>query len=924
MLGVRQILPALIQHAGDAEPGPQDGSHVVATKNRWSRLILLFRDLTPDVWCEFSFDIEYQADEGMSDIPDYAAIGIDFQADDGSSIDFAYVPGLTRGQIDPYHYLVSGPETGDASTRSTQVRTIRSSFLVPAPATQVQATIRSWRNAKPFTIKRLSLVQFVQPNGEADSSEDVLSPSRAESTASLDARRNWPILSSRPHWFRYGLIPGHNLFVRGQIITDDTSSEGALVRVIYRGEEGNEIPLPYPETLTAPNIGAFIGIPTRSRARRFTLELIAPPNATVAELGFCTWNDSSRLELALPLEISLGYDLLLENIEDEIAAENTDFIGTAARRLKLEIANTGSNEPKKLISQWIETINLEPPVGALGRLRSLQQRSPDRVVSGHLHIEGFPAWKLPASLSWDEDPFASPAWRTKYQSLTWLLDIESSDESEALNRSIEFALSWSQANSWSSPRDELSTDPSVTAQRMEILLQLLHRRGTSARKLDPVQMRELLGEAIRHGFALAEIIGQNTYSHTLSHVYAAVSLLDAARTLSRSPLAHYWISLAISKLREGFDELIGPNGEFFIHSLHERLELVSLGAIVGGVITNTPEFTLFNQYLAPRLKEAVRQLITLTDPGGVLPPFGDTPFSLRHASWIRKLLAGYGKIWMQDKGIRTELSYPQGARAFASPRSDLIATRFYEQGRSWGYFCAMLSEQSVFHGHNDSTSFAFASGSRRWITEASGCLKGHPRTVRQYLAAPQAHNIAVPNKRTPSSGTSWLKSHSRDAGVHMYELGSNVHGPSFVHRRIFIVLENLGALAVFDHFIGSQGPTSFEAFLHFEPETMVSIANSQLAIGFQSRQKLRIVPLGITGKPDGLEVLHGRSGSSPQQGFISRGPGPLQTTNVLRYGFSGDRDVCGGILMALDEASYKTLMDVVRSPAGTKLLDPSA
>jgi Heparinase II/III-like protein. len=922
MLGVRQILPASIQHAGDTEPGPQDGSHVVATKNRWSRLILLFRDLTPDVWCEFSFEIEYQADETASNISDYAAIGIDFQADDGSSIDFAFVPGLVKGQIDPYHYFVSGPGSDTETTRPGQTRTIKSSFLVPAPATQAQVTIRSWRNAKPFIIKGPALVQFAQPGGESGSPEDTLVPSRAESNASLDARRNWPVLSSRPHWFRYGLVQGHNLFVRGQVITDDTSSEGALVRVVYHDEHGIEIPPPYPETLTAPNIGAFIGIPTRSRARRFTLELTAPPNATAVELGFCTRNDSSRMELVLPLEISLGYDLLLENIEDEAAAESTDFIDAAARRLKVDFTGHVASALTGHISQWSEAVGAAP-AGILSRLRSLQQRPSDRVVSEHLHIEGFPAWKLPASLSWDEDPFGSPAWRMKYQSLTWLLDIESSDVTEALNRSIEFALSWSQANSWSSTRDELTLDPSVTAQRTEVLLELLHRRATSARKLDPVQMRELLGEAIRHGFALAEIIGQNTYSHSLSHIHAAISLLDAARALFRFPLARYWTFLAASKLREGFDELMGPNGEFSVHSPHERLELVSLGALLVAITTDTPEITSFSQYLAPRLKEAVRQLITLTDPGGVLPPFGDTPFSLRHASWIRKLLSGYGKTWMQDKGIRMELSYPQGARAFVSPSSGLIAARFYEQGRCWGYFCANLSEQSSFHGHSDSTSFVFASGSRRWITEASGSLTNQSGISRQYLASPQAHNIAVPNRRTPSSGTSWLKSHSRVAGAHIYEIGSNVHGPSFIHRRIFVVLENLGALAVFDHFIGSQGSTSFEAFLHFEPETMVSIANSQLAIGFQSRQKLRIVPLGITGRSDGLEVVHGRSGSSHQQGFISRGLGPLQTTNVLRYGFSGGRYVCGGILMALDETSYKTLMDAVRSPAGAKLLDPS-
>lgn len=915
MLGVRQILPALIQHAGDTEPGSQEGSHVIATKNRWSRLILLFRELTPDVWCEFSFEIEFQSDEAENDATDCAVIGVDFQAEDGSSIDFAYVPGLVRGQIDPYHYPVSGPGTA----RLRRTRTIRSGFLVPAPATQVQVTIRSWRNTKPFVIRDVSLVQFVQPGGQGDSSTDALIPSRAENKATFDARRNWLILSSRPHWLHFGLVPGHNLFVRGQVITDDTASEGALVRVTYRDGQGVEIPQPYPETLTAPTIGAFIGIPTRSRARRFTLELIAPPNATTVELGFCTWNDSSRVELVLPLEISLGYDLLLENIEGEID-EDADFVSTAVRRLKSDISGPGADEPTKPISEWAEPTNLVRPAQMLYRLRGLQQHPVNRVISGDLNIQGFPAWPLPASPSWDEDPYGSPAWRTQYQSLTWLLDLPGLNKPEALNRSIELALSWSRADPWNQVRDKISLDPTAVAQRMEVLLELLYRRATLGQKNDARQIRGLLGEVIRHGFALAEIIGQNTHCHSLSHVFASAALLDASRTLSRVPLAPYWTLLALSKLREGFDELMGRNGEFSIDSLHGRLELVSLGVILNEVMDGMPEVAPLCQYLAPRLREATQQLISLTDPGGALPPFGDTPFNLRHAAWIRKLLSGYGKHWMQDKGIRAELSYPQGARTFVSPSSDIIATRFYEQGRSWGYFCVNLSEQSSLEGHRDSTSFVFASGGRRWITEASGSLSPQTEEARRYLGSPQAHNLAIPNGCEPGSGTSWLTSHTRTSGVHLYEVGSNIYGPSFNHQRIFIVLENLGALAVFDHFTRLHNPISFEAFLHFEPETMVSIAGSQLAVGSQSRQRLRIVPVGLSGTSDGLEVIHGRSGSLGTQGYISRGPGPLQTTNVLRYGFKGNGNVCGGAVLAMDEASYKTIMNTIRSYAGEKLL----
>ncbi|QFU17642.1 heparinase II/III domain-containing protein [Microvirga thermotolerans] len=914
MLGVRQILPASVQHAGDSEAGSHEGTHLIATKNRWSRVVLIFPNLTPDVWCQFSFEIACETDDAARQEPDYATVGIDFQAGDGSSIDFASVPGLVRGQIDPFQFPVGGPGLCDGHSSQSHTRKVRIAFLVPAPATQAQVTIRSWRNTKPFVVGNLSLVQFVQGNTEPNPAGDELAASVAERNASPDARRNWPILSTSPRWFQFGLVPRHNLFVRGQLVAESTSSEGTLVRVVYRDEQGHEIPPPYADLPSAPGIGAFISIPTRSRARRFTLELTAPENAGTVELGFCTTGDTSRIELVLPLEVSLGYDLLLENIEEDAAKGPGDFLSATIRRLAGATADTQAVHVSRLVNHWVAASTLASPSRILGRLRSLHQREQDRVSSGRLHIEGFPDWELPLLPTWDEDPFHSPAWRMRYHSLIWLLDFESSDRTEALKRSIELALSWSRANSWSEPSDELRFHPSLVAQRLEVLIDLLSRQVETDWKLSSEQLHGLLGEAIRHGIALAEIIGQNAIPPSVSYLHAAVSLLAAAQALSRIPLATYWEGLALHKLREGFDELMGPNGDFHIQSLHERLELVSLGTILRTTLNASPGVTSLNEHLAPRLKEAMRRLIALTDPGGVLPPFGETPFTLRHASWIRKLLSSYGRDLMRDKDIRAELSYPQGTRIFAAPDSDLIAARFYEQGRTWGYFCATLSKQCPFAGHSDTTSFVFASGSRRWIVDSSGSTLGHVGDARRYLTSPRAHNVAIPNGRIPSAGTAWLKSHFSIAGVHIYEVCSNVHGPSLVHRRIFALSETLGSLAVIDHFSSEEEPVSFEAFLHFDPETVVSIASEQLAVGFQSKQKLRIQPLAISGQPDGLEVVRGRRSPPSLQGFISRNSGQLLAASVLRYGFFGQRNVCGGVLMALDEVSYRSILEAVRSP----------
>src|SRR3712207_8739979 len=40
----------------------------------------------------------------------------DFRTEDGSTIDFAYVPGLTRTQIDPHSHYIAGPDYYDCGS----------------------------------------------------------------------------------------------------------------------------------------------------------------------------------------------------------------------------------------------------------------------------------------------------------------------------------------------------------------------------------------------------------------------------------------------------------------------------------------------------------------------------------------------------------------------------------------------------------------------------------------------------------------------------------------------------------------------------------------------------------------------------------------------------------------------------------------
>lgn len=919
MPGVRRILPSSAQSAVDAPPEEANGQYTIGNNNRWSRAILNFQGLTEDTWCELGFQIGWHPDEKSRNVHDFAAIGIDFLTEDGSSVDFAYVPGLTRSQIDPHCCHIAGPGYLQRNGDHAYSGQIRCAFLIPSPAKQILVSIRSWRNSHPFTVSHAALRQFDVSSSNAGGEEQDPASSEAGSLAKPRVRHHWRTLTSEPDWFKYAVVPDRRLFIRGQVINKSMDRDGALVRVIFRNAKGEELPLPYPETLLAPGIGAFINVPSHNQTRRFTLELVPPAPAATVDLGFQAWRDEAPIELMMPLEVSLEDNLLLENISGEDMPDALTFLNRLVERL-------GPSLPSEANVQALDQLLDRKALGSLltvhDRLKFVQDGEKGEVVPDQLSLGGFPTWSLPNEPAWTEDPFQSPAWRLEFQSLSWLPAVAEDSKSGGLPRAIDLALSWSQSNPWGSPADILSAHPRSMAVRAEVLLQLLSLSAKKNSKQPPGRLLALFAEAVRHGFALAQIISQNIFSHSIHQLHAACALLALAKALPRVPLAHYWVSLALAHLRHGMDELIGLDGSSIEQSQHYRLELTSFGLILATLLQEMPEAHDFRQDLLARMKEWIRSAIALIDPTGMLPPFGDRRLGYHHASWLRRLMAEYGQPLMSDERITTELSYPQGPRTLILPEAGVIAARHYERKPDWGYFCTSFNEQQHEHGHFDCASFVYAAGGLRWITDPGGSGLSDIGAARHYLISSRAHNVAIPDGREQMAGEGWMRSRLGLVKANVFEIGTNVYGPDYLHRRIVVCLDDLRAMAVFDRFTTTQRTVAFEGFLHFEPEVTVAVVNPKLVVGFQEKSRLRIIPRTVSGIFGGVAIENGRSDRSPSlQGFVSRRPGALDPANVLSYTISGQHTVCGGVILAIDDPSLKAIYDILDIPVVKNLID---
>ncbi|MDO9426181.1 MAG: heparinase II/III family protein [Methylobacterium sp.] len=882
--------PRTVRHAGGATVGPGEDEHWIPARNRFSRVVLTFPDLVGDAWCSVAFRLAWDAEEAAASALDFALAGIDAVAPDGSSLDFDHVPGLDRTLLDPHGTWISGPVYLPADVQPLRTGRVRFAFLLPAPAAGITLTVRSWRNTKPFTVAQATLSQG------------------APSPAPRPRRR----LGPEPDWIGHALVPGCGLVLRGQIFTAAPGAHAALARVVYRDVHGAVLAPPYPGTIAVPALGALVDLTAHQQARRFTLELAPVPGADQVEVGFATWEDGGpEAELLAAPEIALEDRLRLESLCGDDALAAPDFLARLAERLGL---------PAAALAGWCpnpEAAAAIPQVLATAKSLQHGDGAPRTGLDRVLRLGSHPAWTVPEAPDWTEDPFRSVAWRIAYQGLDWLVPLANTPGGAAT--ALNLALSWSRANPWGSPADGLALHPSALAARTETLVHLLARAGKAGGPASLV----LTGEVVRHGFALAEIVGQNTFGQALHQIQAAAVLVGVARALPRLPLAAHWLGLARGGLRAGLETQLDAGGSFSDPSLHQRLERVTLlRALAQGL-----EADDLAPLLAARVAKALPGLARLLDPGGRLPPFGDTPPGGDPAGWIGRLMARSGSalvVERRDPRGRPEASAPP---LWSEAGTGMIAARSDAPGRGWSHFACTFAGQGLSgqglsgQAHRDCTSFVHASEGVRWIVEAGGSGQIETGAARHHILSAHGHNVAWPDGREPGAGAAWAAGSIRLDGAQAHAIGTSVHGPDYRHTRVFVLLDDLSGLAVLDRFTAGDRPVTFEGLVHVGPEIVVALAGPRRAVAQAGRARLSFVPVALTGRPAGLSLAMGcNEHPGALRGFVSGGPGPLQPTGVLRYAVAGRDGACGGLLIAADAAREAQLGRLVVGEAMARLL----
>lgn len=355
---------------------------------------------------------------------------------------------------------------------------------------------------------------------------------------------------------------------------------------------------------------------------------------------------------------------------------------------------------------------------------SQDRRLVDELLGGTVTLPPHPAWRLPASLAWNENPFREINWSAQLHMLRWLDPIRRlSDRGDdrGVDLWVRTVLSWIAANPPGRGRAQYAWGDMVEAVRAMVMcfgLPMLREHA-------PEHLDTVLASVRQHGEWLADPARIRIGNHALQQ-HQGLLVIGSVLEMDE------WVDLAVERmvamLLTAYDEEgINEEGSVQYHQINyswwnltkRRVELVR------GVAP--PEFS--------RIAKAPLGLAHATRPDGTYELIGDTEvFSLRG-------IPHPAVAWVSSDG--TEGAPP--------PERVKVYGSGYVFGRSgWGddrtpfsrhgFYSLRFGPQNRIHGHEDGGALTFYHRGRSVLVDGGKYAYDAKDPLRAHLLSRAAHN----------------------------------------------------------------------------------------------------------------------------------------------------------------------------------------
>lgn len=430
-----------------------------------------------------------------------------------------------------------------------------------------------------------------------------------------------------------------------------------------------------------------------------------------------------------------------------------------------------------------------------------------QVSEGCIVLPPHANWRIPAELTWAEDPFGQRNWRAQLHMLRWLDPIRrraARGDRGDMHVWERHARSWCAANPPVRTPGSYAWGDMVDAVRAQVLLFGLPYVEEPGWLLDELRV---------HGAWLLDPLHLGHSNHAL-HQHAALFMLGAALQENE------WLETARRRLEGHFVtayDAQGVNAEgapgYWLLNYRWSRELARRLDLEG----------VDSTFISRAIRDAPLSIAHATRPDGVLEAIGDT-----------------GVVRLVREGTEA-IDYLATKGSAGSPPAQTTAVfdAGYVFGRSgWGETERTLRDESFYslrfgaansvHGHQDGGSLTFYAGGSPLLIDA-GKFAYMNGPMRDYVLGRRGHNVLHVRERLydPKSVVRLLVHESNEDFDHFLLRDEGYEG--VVVERRFVFAKATESILVIDT-VNADSPVEAEIRWHVNPDADVAAASSRVLL----------------------------------------------------------------------------------------------